>query len=802
MFESLKKYVTAATSKLPFSLGSLVDRETGIDGAWELHEGTWIADDSPCSVFVFRCGPAEGGRSRQKSDDRIAAAKSGVRRLRTTKHPNVLRVLDTAETTDNKSTVLYLATERVVPVMRTIRELSAADGGRPPNAQYVSWGLHQVLSAASFLSEDCGLVHGAVGSHSIFVNDSMDWRLGFFDLVTEHKLLGGGSRGSGSYLDPQAMFEILVEGGQIAPQGCPYWPAEVQRSQWGDVAAGPSHGIDAWGVGCLVQELYCGTKLERKEELMNVANIPIELRPDYQKLLSSQPRQRLSLKKCLQNEVFDNKLCRTVIFLEEIGLKDAGDKEAFFKRLPSIIDELPRAFCVAKMLPLLATAMEFGSGSAVSLGAYLKVAGMIEADETRELKVVPVISRLFASTDRTIRVALLQNFSSFARYLSDKVVQEQVFPSLASGFSDASPFLRELTLKSIIPIVPKLKAKVREGDLLRFLSRLQQDEQPPIRTNATICLGKIAVHLSEKTRKKCLAPAFTRAMQDTFPHARGAAVAAVGATLEYFDPSELASSVLPALCFRLVDPSADVRGKALGVVGQCLAKLAENHKVMSGKEAELAERAGSSADASSASGLLDPSGMFNWASDALSKVSITTPTSTPMQKTANPNSRIQGFGRGTNGSPELRKENGGSVDNEGRADGVHNLLDLMGNPATPPREKANNVGSHSIQPFIAQGLGDSALNGWEGGEDLLGIFDEGSPKETINPGLGRWSGSDVDLTETFPAESSPQVAQHRTTSGGSAMKIAGGVKSRGKKPALGPVTKLSSTSSDWGDLLN
>ncbi|KAJ8644751.1 hypothetical protein MRB53_006499 [Persea americana] len=82
-------------------------------------------------------------------------------------------------------------------------------------------------------------------------------------------------------------------------------------------------------------------------------------------------------------------------------------------------------------------------------------------------KLLPTIVKLFASNDRAIRVGLLQHIDQFGESLSTQIVDEQVFPHVATGFSYTSAFLRVLTLKSMLVLAPKV------------------DEEPSTRTNTT-----------------------------------------------------------------------------------------------------------------------------------------------------------------------------------------------------------------------------------------------------------------------------------------------------------------------------
>lgn len=53
------------------------------------------------------------------------------------------------------------------------------------------------------------------------------------------------------------------------------------------------------------------------------------------------------------------------------------------------------------------------------------------------------------------------------------VIENQIYPPLSNGFSDEIPYIRELTLKSILTLAPKMKQGTLTSNLLKHLSRLQ-----------------------------------------------------------------------------------------------------------------------------------------------------------------------------------------------------------------------------------------------------------------------------------------------------------------------------------------
>ncbi|EXC29917.1 putative inactive serine/threonine-protein kinase scy1 [Morus notabilis] len=514
-------------------------------------------DGSPVSIFSLSGSNAQDGH--------LAAGRNGVKRLRTVRHPNILSFLHSTETEtlDGSTTkvTIYIVTEPVMPLSEKIKELGLEGTQRD---EYFAWGLNQIAKAVSFLNNDCKLVHGNVCLASVVVTPTLDWKLHAFDVLSEFDAKNEAS--SGALLQ----YAWLV--------GAQYKPMELSKSDWAAIRKSPPWAIDSWGLGCLIYELFSGMKLSKTEELRNTASIPKSLLPDYQRLLSSTPSRRLNTSKLLENsEYFQNKLVDTIHFMEILNLKDSVEKDTFFRKLPNLAEQLPRQIVLKKLLPLLASALEFGSAAAPALTALLKMGSWLSTEEF-SIKVLPTVVKLFASNDRAIRVGLLQHIDQFGEALSAQAVDEQVYPHVATGFSDTSAFLRELTLKSMLVLAPKLSQRTISGSLLKYLSKLQVDEEPAIRTNTTILLGNIASYLNEGTRKRVLINAFTvRALRDTFSPARGAGIMALCATGSYYDINEIATRILPNVVVLTIDPDSDVRSKAFQAVDQFLQLVKQYH---------------------------------------------------------------------------------------------------------------------------------------------------------------------------------------------------------------------------------
>ncbi|XP_014514566.1 N-terminal kinase-like protein [Vigna radiata var. radiata] len=590
MFKFLKEVVAGSGTglkDLPYNIG---EPYASAWGSWLHFRGTSKDDGSPVSIFSLSGSNAQDGH--------LAAGRNGVKRLRTVRHPNILSFLHSTEveTVDAGSpkVTIYMVTEPVMPLSDKIKELGLEGTQRD---EYYAWGLHQIAKAVSFLNNDCKLVHAYVCLASVVVTQTLDWKLHAFDVLSEFD--GNNEASSGQMLQ----YAWLV--------GAQYKPMELAKSDWAGIKKSPPWAIDSWGMGCLIYELFSGLKLGKTEELRNTVFIPKSLLPDYQRLLSSTPSRRLNTSKLIENsEYFQNKLVDTIHFMEILSLKDSVEKDTFFRKLPNLSEQLPQQIVLKKLLPLLASALEYGSASAPALTALLKMGSALSSEEFC-VKVLPTLVKLFSSNDRAIRVGLLQHINQYGESLSAQVVDEQVYPHVATGFSDTSAFLRELTLKSMLILAPKLSQRTFSGSLLKHLSKLQVDEEPAIRTNTTILLGNIANYLNEGTRKRVLINAFTvRALRDTFPPARGAGIMALCATSSYYDITEIATRILPNVVVLTIDPDNDVRSKAFQAVDQFLQMAKQYYEKTNTAEATEGTSMGISS-------IPENAGLLGWAMSSL-----------------------------------------------------------------------------------------------------------------------------------------------------------------------------------------
>ena len=115
--------------------------------------------------------------------------------------------------------------------------------------------------------------------------------------------------------------------------------------------------------------------------LKNV-QIPKQLVSVYCELVGANPSSRPNPKdvvaKCRQSGgYFHNDLVESLLFLEEIQIKEANDKTAFFTKLPSLLDSFPDDLSKHKILPQLINAFEFGNAGSTVLAPLFKVSDSV-----------------------------------------------------------------------------------------------------------------------------------------------------------------------------------------------------------------------------------------------------------------------------------------------------------------------------------------------------------------------------------------------------------------------------------------
>lgn len=260
---------------------------------------------------------------------------------------------------------------------------------------------------------------------------------------------------------------------------------ECLRREWKAIAAGPSYGVDVWAFACLLYYVYNDNQI-RTSDLNSASNIPPAIRTHYRKAIDATPARRPSPQKFLASSYFDTPFIKRMDFLENLAIKSPEEKVEYYKDLCANLTSLPQSFGIYKVLPALKAVVEFGAATGVKNGpvkldpsashmlpAMVQIGSSLSADEFKD-QVLPIIIKLFSCNDRAVRVQLLQMMEKFAVHFDAKLVNSAViFDNICSGFTDAAPVLRELTVKSMLHIADKLSDANLNTRVMKYFAKLQ-----------------------------------------------------------------------------------------------------------------------------------------------------------------------------------------------------------------------------------------------------------------------------------------------------------------------------------------
>ncbi|KAG1720746.1 hypothetical protein EDB19DRAFT_1963657 [Suillus lakei] len=237
----------------------------------------------------------------------------------------------------------------------------------------------------------------------------------------------------------------------------------------------------------------------------------------------------------------NNRLLKLWAGPDGFTLSSESDKASLLRTLKEFGSSFPQKFVSYRILPCLASALEFGGASAATIDPLILQFGKnIAPDDYGSIIVAPFVE-LFASADQGTRIALLNSLPDFAEKLDKKTVADKIWPNLLSD-------------------------RILNNNNLRHLARLQSDPEASIRPHTCILIGRLGPSLRYNAKRKVLVPAISMGLRDSFDHARVAGVMAFMATPECFEME----------CFEMEDVARKVF--SANIVGATLDK--EKHMLI------------------------------------------------------------------------------------------------------------------------------------------------------------------------------------------------------------------------------
>lgn len=542
-----EKLIGKEQNSLGYSLGAALSNSEKTP-IWKIYESKNKETKEAALVFVYETRKEDANKSLRN------VARNGLQKLKTLRHPNILKFYNAVE---SESSISF-ATEEALPLYEYVQRYG------PLTKDSIYWGLHCLAKALEFIHNDCKLSHGTISPASVFITPGGDWKLGAFEA---------------SVSDLTSLRETMFL------QDERYCSPELLRQQWNVLSKAPIYAVDSWAFGCIIQELFSGF-FRSAEQLKKLDAIPKDLVFDYQKLLSSNPSSRIPPGKLLENNCLQsNSFVNMNLFLENFELKGSLERDNFLHKITDDIDSISKTFLRFKLVPVLCTSIECGSGGVSVFNCICAIFSHIVDNNFRQDLVRQHVIRWFSEVkpeNRVFRTELVNKIELFAPFMDREKVNKVVFPFLCQNMKDlGSPALRDSSVKSIVHIIEVLDEKQANSVLMSHLAKLQLDKEPAIRANTTVCIGKIASYLSDSTKKKVLIPAFTRALKDPFPPTRVAGLVSLVKTAGSYEPSDMAKKILPSVVPCLVDEDNETRTQAFECLEFFLSKIRQLHEQMS-----------------------------------------------------------------------------------------------------------------------------------------------------------------------------------------------------------------------------
>ncbi|KAJ1919754.1 Nuclear aminoacylation-dependent tRNA export pathway component [Mycoemilia scoparia] len=545
LFSTLSKVgIGSGIPNFPYTMESRIE-EYEDQTIWSVYSGYKNENKEPVTILVFE---------KKYHNNQTLIAQNALKRMKTLRHPDMLRYIDSAETNDS----IYIATEPAAPL--SVQLMFNKD-----DKNLVRWGLYKIVRALEFINQDCKMIHANICPESIFVTKAGEWRLCGFEVLD-------------SLNEPQPKFTVYT--GAIRNYNTRMTP-EFQNQQWQKLQKLNLGVTDGWQLGALIHAIY-NEGARSPAQYAQQGSIPSDLWQVCQRLLSNSPENRFVPSTFLQvgsrsGGYFDSHFVHSNVFLENLAVKSDDEKQMFLTGLESNIESYPATFSKFKILPELLKIMEFGGGDSKVLNVVIKVGNTMDSDDY-EKTITPSIINLFNSDNRRLRFDLLTNMGSFINHLTKKRVSKDIFPSYVKGFLDLEPTIRDASVKAAIHIAQQLEDK-ELNELVKCLVRLQTDRESSIRTNSLICVSKLIEKkeskISSATFQDVFAPALINSTRDPYPPARNASLVALAKCAPHLDGKVVARRVLPPIVIAMIDPEKIVRNSATKAVNLLIKRIDE-----------------------------------------------------------------------------------------------------------------------------------------------------------------------------------------------------------------------------------
>lgn len=592
-----------------YIIGNKIEQHVRL-GYYDLYEGINKNTEEEVTVFIYE----------KKGNNASDVKKYGGSNLNYSKklmHPNILKVLYTYEN-DKR---ICIVTEKCRPLIyETLR-------GDP------LWGIYEIMNAVHFINTS-EYIHCLINPLSIFVNSKGRWKLSLFELIHSKRCdittilnnlryhiffdygynLNFPNQIHPTFIDAYGLCILMTWSYKNYLNSSLSEPLStfLQENVDGNIHTNDvewSHSNFSRNENGLLNNLKNKEMGTVKDSIIKDMNhsqwrnnvpreifsldvstskqyIPRNLHQIYDTLYQYK-NVEINLNDILNNDQLKkNSIVTIMLFLCELHMKSKSEKTDFFEKLQNHIENMPTSIKSQMILPELIQNIEISENVIICLRIILHIAKELSTDDFQKM-VYPTFLKYFSLTDRSIRYALLENFSSIEKHLSPNHMNE-IYHAYTHGLMDNNMSIKNESIKNFIYVFPKLKKNVASSAIYVLLQNLKVSDCC-IKTNTIICVAKIARYIPSD-KQNILDNVFQIGIQDASPQTKLATLQSIRVSYDQFSPKRFVKNLLPLVISSMIDEHYEVRVfafESLEYLTDLLKKDILNHERKDKKEGEM-----------------------------------------------------------------------------------------------------------------------------------------------------------------------------------------------------------------------
>uniref|UniRef100_A0A182P4I3 Protein kinase domain-containing protein n=1 Tax=Anopheles epiroticus TaxID=199890 RepID=A0A182P4I3_9DIPT len=473
----------------------------GTELVWKIYTGSKRTTKEAASIFVFDKKQLELF-TKDEREEICENIRRGVVQLTKIRHPQVLTVQHAME--ESRDTIAFAA-EPVVASLANLLGNTTNVSNTGLLAEYklsefdTKFGIFELIKGIRFLHDEAQLVHRHLCTENIIVNKQGIWKLFGFGFCWSKRGGSGSSVGNHPFKN-----RLLGNPGSK-------WtaPELILENSCND-------STDIYSLGILIYTIYTRESIPSpdassdlygyKQSVTKLSSqgppkltaIPESLRMEVKKMLSVNPQARPTLQSLIQISYFCDQYVQCLDSMETLFPKDNLEKSEFYKRLATIIGDIPHRVRLYRILPLLVK--EFVNCSMIPFVLTNILTITASCSRAEYMQHISSHLRPVMLLDEPVQIMLIffQNLDVLLKVCPSEEIRASVLPLVYKALESKSQQIQELCLSIIPSVVVHLdKSTIKGGLVPRIKTLCSGTNLVSVRVKCLLCLGQLATKIDK-----------------------------------------------------------------------------------------------------------------------------------------------------------------------------------------------------------------------------------------------------------------------------------------------------------------